>query len=111
MHVFPWCTRAPKVFTRRTKNGAPQFQILSALIARVRATTCASCQGLCADLECIAKKIDECKNNPEKSSTTKVSKHIQSGFSMSTRSLFMSIENKHDVYKGKDCMKKFCESF
>ena len=23
---------------------------------------------------------------------------------------FKSIENKHDVYRGKDCMKKFCES-
>ena len=32
------------------------------------------------------------------------------GFSMSTISLFRSIENKHDVYRGKDCMKKFCES-
>ena len=55
-------------------------------------------------------KIDGCKNNPENSSTTKVSKHIPSGFSMSTISSFRSIENKHDVYRGKDCMKKFCES-
>ena len=23
---------------------------------------------------------------------------------------FKSIENKHDVYTGKDCMKKYCES-
>ena len=23
---------------------------------------------------------------------------------------FRSIKNKHDVYSGKDCMKKFCES-
>ena len=63
-----------------------------------------------ADLECIIEKIDGCKNNPENSSTTKVSKHIPSGFSMSTISSFRSIENKHDVYRGKDCMKKFCES-
>ena len=28
---------------------------------------------------------------------------------MSTISSFRSIENKHDVYRGKDCMKKFCE--
>ena len=28
---------------------------------------------------------------------------------MSTISLFRSIENKHDVYRGKDCMKKFYE--
>ena len=37
--------------------------------------------------------IDGCKNNPENSSTTKVREHI----SMSTISLFRSIENKHDV--------------
>ena len=29
---------------------------------------------------------------------------------MSTISLFKSIENKPDVYRGKDCAKKFCES-
>ena len=29
---------------------------------------------------------------------------------MSTLSSFKNIENKHDVYRGKDCMKKFCES-
>ena len=28
---------------------------------------------------------------------------------MSTISSFRSIENKQDVYRGKDCMKKFCE--
>ena len=40
---------------------------------------------------------------------TKVSKHIPSGFSMSSLSSFRSIENKHDVYRGTDFMKKFCE--
>ena len=43
-----------------------------------------------ADLECIIEKIDGCKNNPESSSTTKVSKHISSGFPMSTISSFRS---------------------
>ena len=62
-----------------------------------------------ADLECIIEKTDGCKNNPKNSSTTKVSEHIPSGFSMSTISSFRSIENKHDVCRGKDCMKKFCE--
>ena len=51
-----------------------------------------------------------CKNNPENSSATKVSKHIPSGFSVSTISSFRSTENRHDVYRGKVCMKKFCES-
>ena len=36
--------------------------------------------------------MDGCKNYPEKSSTTKVSKHISSGFSMSTVSSFEDIE-------------------
>ena len=61
------------------------------------------------DLECIIEKIDGCKNNPENSSTIKVSEHIPSGFSMSTISSFRSIENKHGAYRDKDCMKNFCE--
>ena len=36
-----------------------------------------------ADLEYLIEKIDECKNNPENSFTTKVSEHIPSGFQMS----------------------------
>ena len=63
-----------------------------------------------ADLECTIEKTDGCKNDPENSSTIKVGKHIPSGFSMSTMSSFKSIENKHDVYRGNDWMKKFCES-
>ena len=60
-----------------------------------------------AVFECTIEKIDGCTNNPENSSTTKVTKHIPSGFSTSTISLFRSTENKHDVYRGKDCMKMF----
>ena len=30
---------------------------------------------------------------------------------MSTISSFRSIENNHDVYRGKDCMKRFSEFF
>ena len=60
------------------------------------------------DLESLMRKIDECKNNPEKSPTTKVNEHIPSRFSMSTMSLFKDIENKYDVYRGQDCMKIFC---
>ena len=43
-------------------------------------------------------------------SKTRVGEHIPSGFSISTISSFKNIENKHDVYRGKDCIKKFCES-
>ena len=62
-----------------------------------------------ADLEGIIEKIYGCKNNPVNSSTTKVSEHIPSDFSISKISSFRSIENKQDVYSDKDCMKKFCE--
>ena len=62
-----------------------------------------------ADLAYIIEKTDGCKNNPENSSTTKVGEHIPSGLSMSTISSFGSIENKHDVCRGKEYMKKFCE--
>ena len=61
-----------------------------------------------AGLECIIEKTDGCKNNPENSSTTKVSEHILSGFSMSAISSFRSKENT--VYRSKDCLKTFCES-
>ena len=33
-----------------------------------------------ADFECMIEKIDECKDNHENSSTTKVSEHIPSDF-------------------------------
>ena len=65
---------------------------------------------ICADLECAIEKIDRYKNNPGNSSTTKASEHIPSDFSVYTISSFKSIENKHNVYRGKDCMKKFCGS-
>ena len=61
----------------------------------------------CTDLECIIEKIDGYESNLENSSTTKVSEHIPSAFSMSTISSFRSIENKHDVYRSKDDMKIF----
>ena len=35
-----------------------------------------------ADLECLLKKINTCQNNPDLSSTTKINKHIPSGYSI-----------------------------
>ena len=63
-----------------------------------------------ADLECLIKKTDGYENNPEKSSATKLGEHILSCFSMSKISSFKSMENKYDVYRANDCMKRFCES-
>ena len=62
------------------------------------------------DFESLIEKTDVCKNNSEKSFTTKVSEHIPSDFSISIISSFKNTEHKHDIYRGKDCMKKNCES-
>ena len=63
-----------------------------------------------ADLECLMKKTDGCKKNPERTSMTKVSGHFLSDFSMSTTSPVKDTENKYDVCRRKECVKRFCES-
>ena len=55
-------------------------------------------------------EVDGCKNNPETSSTVKVSEYIfHQVFQCLQYHHFKSIENKHDVYRGNDWMKKFCK--
>ena len=61
-------------------------------------------------LEGLIEKIDGRRNNFENSSKTKVDEHFSSSFSLSAISFFKSIDNEHDVQRGKNCMKKFCES-
>ena len=61
-----------------------------------------------ANLECIIEKIDGCKIDLENSSTRNVNEHTPAGFSMYTISLLRSIEDKHDIYRGKDYIKTFC---
>ena len=61
-------------------------------------------------LQCLIKKADGCKNHPESSPTTKVTVHIPSDLSMFTISLFKKIENKHNIYRGKDRIERFFES-
>ena len=60
-----------------------------------------------ADIESLIRKIDWWVNNLEKSSTTKIGEHIPYGYSMSIIWGFDHLENKHTLYRGKDCMKKF----
>ena len=60
-----------------------------------------------ADLESILEKISGCENDPEKSSTIKVNKHIASGYSLFSHFLFDKTKNKLDYYRGKNCMKNF----
>ena len=54
-----------------------------------------------SDLECLTEKTDGSKNNTENSVTTKAGEQIPSGFSISIILSFKSIENKHDIYRGK----------
>ena len=61
-----------------------------------------------ADSECLLEKMNTCHNNPEKSSTTKVNKHVPSGYSLFTCCSFDTTENRLDCYRGKNCMKNFC---
>ena len=63
-----------------------------------------------ADLESFIRKIDGCKNYSEKSSITKIGKRVPFGYSISTIWTFDGTGNKHNIYKGEDCMKTFCES-
>ena len=63
-----------------------------------------------ADLECLIEKIDRCKNNPENSFKTKVGEYIPSGFSIPKKSWVKNLENKHDIYRGKGCVKSACQS-
>ena len=62
-----------------------------------------------ADLTYLIENIDGFKNNPEKLSTTKIGEHFPLGFSVSRMSSFKRKQNKHDVYRGKNYMKKFCK--
>ena len=55
-------------------------------------------------------KIDECASNPGKSSTSKIGEHVLCGYSMSTIWAFDNIENRHTLYHGENCTKKFYSS-
>ena len=62
-----------------------------------------------ADLECILEKMSTCMNNPNESYTTKINKHIPSGYSIFTSCSFDESKNKLNYYRSNDCMKKFCK--
>ena len=61
-----------------------------------------------ADLKCALIKEQSCQNNPNESYTERKAKHEPSGYALSLISLFDSKENKHNVYGGRDCIKRFC---
>ena len=47
-----------------------------------------------ADLECLLEKMSTCINNPNESSTTKINKHVPSGYSIFTHCSFDESKNK-----------------
>lgn len=53
----------------------------------------------------LSTSIHSCKSNEEKSSTTKISKHILRGYSSFTYFSFDITKIKHDYSGVKDCMK------
>ena len=61
-----------------------------------------------ADLESLLEKTNTYRHNPEKSSTTKINKPTQSGYSCFTHCSFESTKYKPDYYRGKNRMKNFC---
>ena len=63
-----------------------------------------------ADIESLIKKMDGCPNNPENFSTIKTGEHFPFRYSMATICTFNNIEHKYTLYRGEDCIKKFCES-
>ena len=58
------------------------------------------------DLESLLEKMSNRHNNFEKLSTTKMKKHISSGYSLFTQCSFDATKSKLDCYRGKDCMKR-----
>ena len=62
-----------------------------------------------ADLECLLLKMNTCNNNPNMSYTTAKALHKPSGYSLLTSCSFDKSENKQTCYRGRDCMKIFCD--
>ena len=53
--------------------------------------------------------MDTCTNDPDKSSTTQLNKHEMWGYSLITNCSFDEKNNTADYYRGKDCLKNFCQ--
>ena len=63
---------------------------------------------ICADIECLLQKIRTCQNNNEKSYAEKKAVHKALGYSLITCCKFDKSENERKYYRGRDCMKMFC---
>ena len=57
----------------------------------------------------ILEKEQSRQNNPENSYTERKAKHKPSGYSWSLIYLFDATKNRHNFYRGKDCIERFCK--
>ena len=62
-----------------------------------------------ADIEFLLKKMDTCSNDPNTSSITPKNKCEMCGYSLVAHCSFDEKNNVIDYYKGKSCLKKFCQ--
>ena len=63
-----------------------------------------------ADFEYIAEPIQGPGNDPRISSTRRVNNHVPSGWCIGSEFAYNGkIENPLKLYRGKDCVKKFCD--
>ena len=62
-----------------------------------------------ADLEFILRKEQSRQNNPKNSYTEREAKHKPSGYSWSLICSFDATKSRHNFYRGKDCIERFCK--
>ena len=62
---------------------------------------------ICADLECLLKKMRCCKNYPENSYTEKKVKRKPSRYAWCSICPFDDTKSRCYFYRGKDCVEKF----
>ena len=62
-----------------------------------------------ADLECLLRKPNTCRNNPEKSYKETKATHRPSSYSLVTCCSFDKSKNERKYYRREDCMKIFCK--
>ena len=64
-----------------------------------------------ADLECLLiclLKRQSCQNNPNESYAERKAMHEPCGYALSLVFSFDKTKNKHNFYRGRDCIKRYC---
>lgn len=65
----------------------------------------------CCLFESLLEKIDTCECNTEDSLTANINKHTACGNSLFTHCSCDNKRNKHDYYRGEDCVKSLWKEF